>query len=32
LLKEYYERTVSDRLYIYQEALRFGLRTVACRE
>jgi geranylgeranyl reductase len=32
MLKEDYERTVSDRLYIYQEALRFGLRTVACRE
>ncbi len=32
MLKEDYERTVSDRLYIYREALRFGLRTAACRE
>jgi geranylgeranyl reductase len=32
MLKEDYERTVSDRLYIYQEALRLGLRTAACRE
>ena len=32
MLKEDYERTVSDRLFIYREALRFGLRTAACRE
>jgi geranylgeranyl diphosphate/geranylgeranyl-bacteriochlorophyllide a reductase len=32
MLKEDSERTVTDRLYIYREALRFGLRTVACRE
>ncbi len=31
LLKEDRERTMSDRLYLYQQALRFGLRTVACR-
>jgi flavin-dependent dehydrogenase len=32
LLKEDCERTMSERLYLYLEALRFGLRTIACRE
>lgn len=32
LLKEDNERTVSDRVYIHQQALRFALRTVTCRE
>ncbi len=32
LLKENCERTMSERLYLYREALRFGLRTFACRE
>jgi len=32
LLKEDCERTMSERLYLYREALRFGLRTIACRE
>jgi geranylgeranyl diphosphate/geranylgeranyl-bacteriochlorophyllide a reductase len=32
LLKEDCERTMSERLYLYREALRFGLRTVACRD
>jgi geranylgeranyl reductase len=31
LLKEDCERTVSERFYLYQQALRFGLRTLACR-
>jgi geranylgeranyl diphosphate/geranylgeranyl-bacteriochlorophyllide a reductase len=31
LLKEDCERTMSERLYLYQQAFRFGLRTVACR-
>ncbi|HEV3089830.1 MAG TPA: NAD(P)/FAD-dependent oxidoreductase [Candidatus Cybelea sp.] len=26
------ERTMSDRLYLYRQALRFGIRTLACRE
>jgi hypothetical protein len=32
LLKEDCERTMSERLYLYREALRFGLRTFACRD
>lgn len=31
LLKDDCERTVSERFYLYQQALRFGLRTLACR-
>lgn len=31
LVKEDCERTMSDRLYLYQEALRFGIRSLACR-
>ena len=31
LLKEDCERTVSERFYLYQQALRFGLRTFATR-
>jgi geranylgeranyl diphosphate/geranylgeranyl-bacteriochlorophyllide a reductase len=31
LLKEDCERTMSDRLYLYRQALCFGLRTLACR-
>ncbi|HEX3671827.1 MAG TPA: NAD(P)/FAD-dependent oxidoreductase [Candidatus Cybelea sp.] len=31
LLKEDCERTVSERFYLYQQALRFGLRTLASR-
>ncbi len=31
LLKEDRERTMSERFYLYQQALRFGLRTAACR-
>jgi geranylgeranyl diphosphate/geranylgeranyl-bacteriochlorophyllide a reductase len=31
LLREDCERTMSDRLYLYQQALRFGIRTFACR-
>lgn len=31
LLREDCERTMSDRLYLYQQALRFGIRTLACR-
>lgn len=31
LLKEDCERTMSERFYLYQQALRFGLRTFACR-
>lgn len=31
LLKEDCERTMADRLYLYQQALRFGIRTFACR-
>jgi geranylgeranyl reductase len=30
LLKEDCDRTMSERLYLYREALRFGLRTFAC--
>ncbi len=26
------ERTMSDRLYLYRQALRFGIQTLACRE
>jgi geranylgeranyl reductase len=29
---EDYERTMTDRLYLYLQALRFGVRTFACRE
>lgn len=32
LLKEDCQRTMSEHLYLYFEALRFGLRTIACRE
>jgi geranylgeranyl diphosphate/geranylgeranyl-bacteriochlorophyllide a reductase len=32
LLKEDCQRTMSERLYLYFEALRFGLSTIACRE
>jgi flavin-dependent dehydrogenase len=32
LLKEDCERTMSERLYLWREALRFGLRTFACRD
>jgi len=32
LLKEDCERTMSERLYLYREALRFGFRTFACRD
>jgi len=32
LLKEDCERTMSDRFYLYLQALYFGLRTAACRE
>jgi flavin-dependent dehydrogenase len=32
LLKEDCERTMSDRLYLYSQALYFGLRTAACRD
>ncbi len=32
LLKEDCERKMSERLYLYREALRFGLRTFACRD
>lgn len=32
LLKEDCERTMSDRFYLYSQALYFGLRTVACRD
>jgi geranylgeranyl diphosphate/geranylgeranyl-bacteriochlorophyllide a reductase len=32
LLKEDCERTMSDRFYLYEQALRFGLRTFACRD
>ncbi len=32
LLKEDCERTMSERLYLYREALRFGVRTFACRD
>ncbi|MBV9720123.1 MAG: NAD(P)/FAD-dependent oxidoreductase [Candidatus Eremiobacteraeota bacterium] len=31
LLKEDCKRTMSDRLYLYQQAMRFGIRTIACR-
>jgi geranylgeranyl diphosphate/geranylgeranyl-bacteriochlorophyllide a reductase len=31
LLSEDCERTMADRMYLYQQALRFGLRTFACR-
>lgn len=31
LLKEDCERTMMDRVYLYQQALRFGIRTIACR-
>jgi geranylgeranyl diphosphate/geranylgeranyl-bacteriochlorophyllide a reductase len=31
LLREDYERTMSDRLYLYRQALQFGFRTFACR-
>jgi geranylgeranyl diphosphate/geranylgeranyl-bacteriochlorophyllide a reductase len=31
LLKEDCERTMSERFYLYQQAVRFGLRTFACR-
>ena len=31
LLREDCERTMADRMYLYQQALRFGLRTLACR-
>jgi geranylgeranyl diphosphate/geranylgeranyl-bacteriochlorophyllide a reductase len=31
LLKEDCERTMGERLYLYQQALRFGARTIACR-
>jgi flavin-dependent dehydrogenase len=31
LLKEDRERTMSDRFYLYEQALRFGLRTAAWR-
>jgi flavin-dependent dehydrogenase len=30
LLKEDCARTMADRMYLYQQALRFGVRTVAC--
>ncbi len=30
LLKEDRERTMSDRFYLYRQAMRFGLRTIAC--
>lgn len=32
LLKEDCERTMSDRFYLYSQALYFGLRTAACRD
>jgi hypothetical protein len=32
LLKEDCERTMSERLYLYREPLRFGLRTIAYGE
>jgi geranylgeranyl diphosphate/geranylgeranyl-bacteriochlorophyllide a reductase len=32
MLKEDCERTMGDRLYVYRQALRFGLRSAACRE
>jgi len=31
LLKEDCERTMSERLFLYQRALEFGIRTIACR-
>jgi geranylgeranyl reductase len=31
LVKEDCERTMSDRLYLYQQVLRFGIRTAVCR-
>jgi flavin-dependent dehydrogenase len=31
LQKEDYERTMSERLYLYRQALRFGIRTFGCR-
>ena len=32
LVKEDCKRTMSDRLYLYQQAFRFGIRSIACRE
>ena len=32
LLKEDCERTMSERLYLYREAVRFGFRSFACRD
>jgi hypothetical protein len=31
LLAEDHERSPNDRLYLYQQALKFGMRTLACR-
>lgn len=32
LLTEDYQRTMTDRLFLYRQAVRFGIRTLACRE